>query len=279
VKPVRFRYVAPTTVEEAVEALVDAGIAGKALAGGQSLVPMMNFRLARPEVLVDLGRIQTLVGIRVDADVIRLGAMTTHQQVAESTALAETLPLLPEAARHIGHWAIRNRGTVGGSVAHADPAAEWPAVLMALDAHVHVRGREGERAVSLAELVVGPLTVNLAPDEIITRIDVPRPGPDVRWGFYEVARRPGDFALVGTVAKVEAGAVTWTWFGLGGTPVQRRLMGGAPDAVREGLNALCRDLPAESDGHASAGWRRQVAATVAMRAWEKATDQASGEAR
>jgi carbon-monoxide dehydrogenase medium subunit len=274
VKPVQFRYEAPRRLEDALELLAAAGMGGKPLAGGQSLVPMMNFRLARPDVVVDLNRIDALDGIQVGGGGIVIGAMTRHQAVVESAALRDAAPILPWAARHIGHWAIRNRGTVGGSVAHADPAAEWPAVLQALGARAVVASTRGTRSVALDALIVGPLTTTLEPDELIVRIELDRPQPDTRWGFYEVARRPGDFALVGAVVRVDTAGTAVTWFGLGGRPEQRTFPGiREGEALTEALAAATGTLPAVSDIHASDAWRRRVAATVALRAWQAAMNQ------
>lgn len=273
-KPVEFRYEAPRRLGDALELLAAAGLGGKALAGGQSLVPMMNFRLARPAVIVDLNRIGDLDGIGVSQDGIVIGAMTRHQAVVESSALRDAVPILPWAARHIGHWAIRNRGTVGGSVAHADPAAEWPAVLQALGARAVVASTRGTRSVSLDALIVGPLTTTLEPDELIVRIEMDRPEPGARWGFYEVARRPGDFALVGAVVRADTTGATVTWFGLGGRPEHRTFPGVRDeDALTAALDAVQEQLPAVSDVHASDAWRRRVAVTVARRAWRAAMDQ------
>jgi carbon-monoxide dehydrogenase medium subunit len=274
VKPVQFRYEAPRRLEDALELLAAAGMGGKPLAGGQSLVPMMNFRLARPDVVVDLNRIDALDGIQVGGGGIVIGAMTRHQAVVESAALRDAAPILPWAARHIGHWAIRNRGTVGGSVAHADPAAEWPAVLQALGARAVVASTRGTRSVALDALIVGPLTTTLEPDELIVRIELDRPQPDTRWGFYEVARRPGDFALVGAVVRVDTAGTAVTWFGLSGRPEQRTFPGiREGEALTEALAAATGTLPAVSDIHASDAWRRRVAATVALRAWQAAMNQ------
>jgi CO/xanthine dehydrogenase FAD-binding subunit len=267
VKPVPFRYAAPRSVDEALGILREAGFGGKILAGGQSLVPMMNFRLARPDVIVDVNGIRELAGIAVEGDTLVIGAMTRHQAICDAPEVARVFPLLSRAAGHIGHWAIRTRGTIGGSLAHADPAAEWPAVLQAVDARVEVAGPTGRRLVGIPDLVAGPLAVNLEPDELIVAVRVPLPRAGTRYGFYELARRPGDFALVGAVARVEDGAAAWTWFGLGHRPETRRLpqVDGAGD-VEAQLGRLLADVPVAGDLHAGEAWRRRVAATVAARA-------------
>lgn len=272
-KPVKFKYVAPESLDAAVKALQDAGFGGKVLAGGQSLVPMMNFRLARPDVIVDLNKIRDLSGIRVDGETVIIGAMTRHQTLADHAELARLIPVMTAAAHLIGHWAIRSRGTIGGSLAHADPASEWPAVLTALGAQVRVAGPEGSRDIAVEDLIIGPLTTSLAPEEIITQIRVAIPGSDVRFGIDEVARRPGDFAMAGAVAKAEGEAADWTWFGLGTKPERRTIAGYRQLSPQERTSRLldaAQSLDPASDLQASAEWRRQVSVTVAERAYEQA---------
>src|SRR5688572_13521015 len=204
-KPAPFRYARPRTVADTVRALADAGGEGKILAGGQSLVPMLNMRLARPSIVIDLNGVPGLDVIAPSAaGGLRIGALARHADLASSPLVRERAPLLAEAARHIGHVAIRNRGTLGGSLAHADPAAELPAAVVALDASVIAVGRGGTRMIPAADFFVGLLTTALEAEEIITEIHVPPPRGG--WGFAEVARRPGDFALVGIAAVVNADA-------------------------------------------------------------------------
>lgn len=270
-KPVAFRYHAPSSVKEAVELLSEAGFEGKVLAGGQSLVPMMNFRLARPEVLVDIRKVHGLSGVRREGHALVIGALTTHEEIFENREIAETLPVMRAAAALIGHWGIRVRGTIGGSVAHADPAAEWPAVMIALRAAAVVAGPDGEREVPVEDLIMGPLTTTLEPAEVLTALKVPVPVSGERAGIYEVARRPGDFALVGAVAVTKGEALRITWFGLGAAPQSRSDDGFgrlSSAAQQEKLAAWGQELDAESDLHASATWRKRVAAVVARRALE-----------
>jgi carbon-monoxide dehydrogenase medium subunit len=279
VKPVAFRYHAPASVKEAVALLQDAGFEGKVLAGGQSLVPMMNFRLARPQVLVDIRKLHGLSRVRHEGDHIVVGALTTHEEIFLNQELGETLPVMKAAAALIGHWGIRARGTIGGSVAHADPAAEWPAVMMALEATAVVSGPDGEREVPVEDLIVGPLTTSLEPADVLTALKIPVPRAGERSGIYEVARRPGDFALVGAVAVTRGDAVRITWFGLGAVPQSRsddafgRL---ASEARAKTLTDWGQALDAESDIHASATWRKRVAAVVARRALEAAAAADAG---
>ena len=275
-KPVRFEYVAPSSLAEALTVLDQAGWGGKVLAGGQSLVPMMNFRLARPEVLVDLNPLRELAGIERDGEGWRVGAMTRHATMETATDFAE-LPLIAKAARLIGHWAIRNRGTVGGSLAHADPAAEWGAVFTALGATVDVARRGGTRTLAVADLIVGPLTTALEPNEVITAVRIPRAVTAARWGIYEVVQRPGDFALVGAVARVAGDDVAWTWFGLGGRPETRSVQGFGRMSEADRTQALTEALAGlepQTDGHVSGAWRRRVAVTAALRAYQDAMGQA-----
>lgn len=196
-KPAPFDYVRARTLDEALAALDGDS---KILAGGQSLVPMLNMRLVRPARLVDINAVAGLDGVRGRLDGgLEIGALTRHTDLLVNPVVAERAPLLAAATAHVGHRAIRNRGTLGGSVAHADPAAELPAALLALDASVVIAGRSGHRRVALDDLLVAALTTALAADEVLVRIET----PDARgagWGFAEVARRPGDFAIAGVAA-------------------------------------------------------------------------------
>ena len=188
-KPAPFAYHRPATVEEAVSLLARHGGEAKPLAGGQSLIPAMNFRLARPAVLVDLNRIAGLAGIRPGADGVRIGAMTRQRAVERDATVAQHVPLLAEALPHIAHPQIRTRGTVGGSLAHADPAAELPAVMVALGATFELHSPRGKRSVAAEEFYTGLFTTALAPDELLVEIAIPRAGPRRGSAFAEVARR------------------------------------------------------------------------------------------
>jgi CO/xanthine dehydrogenase FAD-binding subunit len=197
VKPPDFEYVRPDTTKEAVASLAASDGAGKILAGGQSLVPLMNFRLAAPTLLVDLNHVPELAFIDFSAERLRLGAMTRTRSVEVDPAIHHRLPLLAAAAAWIGHIQIRNRGTVGGSVAHADPAAEMPAICILLDAEFLTVSPRGERVIPAPEFFTGFFSTALAEDEILTEIRMPLPAPGARWGFREFAQRRGDFALAG----------------------------------------------------------------------------------
>lgn len=272
-KAAPFEYVRPLTVDEAVTALVDAGGDGKAIAGGQSLVPLMAMRLARPSVLVDLNGIDGLDGIGVhSAGTVRVGAMCRHRDLAEQDAH----PLLAAASRWIGHRAIRTRGTLGGSLAHADPNAELPAVAVAVDAVVSTHGPGGGRDVPAGELFESVFETSLGDDEVVTAVDLAVPR---RWGFDELARRHGDFGLVlAAVAELEAG---WRVVvgGVGSVPhraveAERLLDDGAdvPDGVDRVAAAVAASVSPFGDVHATAGYRRAMAGHVAGRAVARALD-------
>jgi CO/xanthine dehydrogenase FAD-binding subunit len=217
VKPSPFDYAAPATLEEALGMLDDES---RPLAGGQSLIPLLNFRLARPARLVDLGRLDELSGVRASNGELRIGAMTRQATVEHDETIAARWPLLAQAVRHVGHPQIRNRGTVGGSVAHADPAAELPVALTALDARFHVRSARGERTLAAGELFAGPLTTTLEPDELLVEVAVPALPEGARTAFVEYARTHGDFALAGAAAIVAPGTAAIALLGAGPTPLR-----------------------------------------------------------
>ncbi len=261
-KPAPFRYLRPTSLDEALDALATLGDEAKPLAGGQSLVPMLNFRLARPGVLVDLGRVAGLEGIGAADDVARIGAMTRQRTLELDPVLADRLPVLRAALRHVGHVQIRTRGTIGGSLAHADAAAELPALALAFDATVEVASASGTRTVRAADLFLGPWTTCLAADELLTRVDIPLGWP--RTAIRELARRHGDFALAGVVggrrsATEHDPGVRLVGFGVGWTPVrlvmaEAALAAGEP--ARIVADAAAAEIEPMEDIHADAAWRR-----------------------
>ncbi len=306
-KPAPFRYARAGTLAEAIALLAAAPEETKLLAGGQSLVPMLNMRLVRPAVLVDVNGLPELTGITTTADGgLRIGALTRHAELATLPAVRERAPLLAEAARHVGHAAIRNQGTLGGSLAHADPAAELPAALLALDARVRIQGPRGAREVAADAFFRGLLATALEPDEILTAVDVPAQPPG--WGFAEIARRPADFALAGVAVVVgvrhpltlpspppggegvpEAGPrelVRLVGFGVGDRPVRltgaERLLTGAPlddgSAARAGA-AAALDCDPPSDVHGSADYRRHLAGVLVERALLQAGARLAGRPR
>ncbi len=217
-KPAPFEYAAPETLEEAL-ALI--GEDSRPLAGGQSLVPMLNLRLARPARIVDLERVAGLAYIEA-GETLRIGAMTRHAALERSAVVAERWPLLVQAVRHVGHPPIRSRGTVGGSVAHADPKAELPVALTALDARFHARSRRGTRTLTTEELFTGPLTTALEPDELLVEIEVPALPAGARTAFVEHSRTHGDFAIAGAAVVLAPGHDSVALLGAGPTPVRAR---------------------------------------------------------
>ena len=278
-KPAPFRYAAPRTVPEVLELLAEHGDEAKLLAGGQSLLPLMSFRLARPSVLIDINRVPELDGIREEDGVLHVGATTRQAALERWSAGRPAWGLLHAALGLVGHGAIRNRGTVGGSIAHADPASELPAILQCLEGSALARGPGGEREVAAGELFWGPLTTSLQPDELLVEVRLPAPPPGAGWGFEEVARRHGDFALVGAAALVARGTdglvseSRLALFGVGDTPVraadaEQALRGQQP--TRANIDAAARlvgpALEPASDLHADAEYRRSVAQVLAARA-------------
>jgi CO/xanthine dehydrogenase FAD-binding subunit len=271
-KPAPFRYARAGSLAEATALLAEAPGDAKVLAGGQSLVPMLNMRLVRPTVLVDVNGLRELAGIAPTPEGgLRLGALTRHAELAAAPAVIERAPLLAEAARHVGHAAIRNQGTLGGSLAHADPAAELPAALLALGARVRVTGPRGTREIAAGAFFRGLLSTALEADEILIAIEVPAQPPG--WGFAEVARRPGDFALAGVAAVLGEGEVRLVGFGVGDRPLRlssaERLLAGATldaeTAARAGT-AAGPDCDPPSDVHGSGEYRRHLATVLAERA-------------
>jgi carbon-monoxide dehydrogenase medium subunit len=266
VKPARFDYIAPASSDEALDALADGE--AKVLAGGQSLVPLLNMRLARPSRLVDVNRVPALDRVELDGWV-RIGALARQADVLDSPA-ALAVPVLAAALRHVGHPAVRSRGTIGGSLAHADPAAELPAVLLALDGQIVARSRTGERTIGADAFFTGPFTTSLRPDELLTGVVLPR-GDSRPFGFAELARRHGDFALAGAIVLLHPARLVL--FGIGGVP-ERALE--AETALDEGALAVevaevaTRDLRPVDDVHADGTYRRRVAAVLVRRAVEQA---------
>jgi CO/xanthine dehydrogenase FAD-binding subunit len=219
VKPAPFAYEAPRSVEAALALL---GEDAKVLAGGQSLVPVMNFRLARPETLVDVNRIGELAYLRRRGGALHVGALTRHATLERSGLVARGWPLLAQAVRHVGHPQIRSRGTIGGSCAHADPTAELPVALTALDARFHLRSVAGSRVLGWEEFFVSQLTTALRDDELLVEVEVPALPADARTGFAEHARTHGDWALAGAAVVVAPGHAAIALLGAGATPVRAR---------------------------------------------------------
>jgi carbon-monoxide dehydrogenase medium subunit len=283
-KPAPFRLHRPETVRDALDLLAEYGDEAKPLAGGQSLVPILALRLARFEHLVDLNRIGELSGsTRVNGSV-RIGTLTRHRAVEQDPHVVASVPLLSRATRHVGHWQIRNRGTIGGSLAHADPAAEQPAVALALDAVMEVASSRGDREVSAGDFFRGTWATALDADELLVAARFPAWGGRCGFAIHEVARRHGDFALAGVVcgvgldddgADVTRAAVAL--FGVGTTPrrateAEAALVSGA--ALDEVAGAAMAAIDPSDDLHASASYRRKVAGVLVKRAVGQAMTEA-----
>jgi CO/xanthine dehydrogenase FAD-binding subunit len=278
-KPASFEYVRPTSLADALEVLHQHGDEAKVLAGGQSLVPMMNFRLARPTVLVDLNALPELAYIRTAGDGLALGSMTRQRQIEKSTVVREHAPLLAEATPLIGHVPIRTRGTIGGSLVHADPAAEYPVVMVALEAEFTIARKEGTRRVAAADFFQTYLSTAIEPDEILTEVRVPGLPARARSAFLEISRRHGDFALVAAAAAVEvdgSGRIVSSRIALGGvgpTPIRAHraeamLAGQSPTSglLREAAASVIELTDPPDDIHASAEYRREMSAVFTRRA-------------
>ena len=276
-KPAPFDYVAPTTIDEACAALAEAGGGATVLAGGQTLMPLLNLRMSQPFILVDINNIADLKGIARAGGGTRIAAMTRQCEAIASEALQRDLPVLVQAVRHVGHHQTRNRGTVGGSIALGEPAAELPATAVALGATIEVRSIRGTRQIPAGEFYLGPYMTVLEADELVTGITFPDWPKGHITLFREVAQRPGDFALVGMVGalSIEGDKITragLAWFGMGPTPVRAKaaeqmLLGQAldrinPQAVAE--RAIADTAPFD-DQHTSAEYRRTVGKRIFAR--------------
>jgi carbon-monoxide dehydrogenase medium subunit len=276
-KPVPFEYHRPASLAETFDLLDRYGDDGRLLAGGQSLVPALNLRLATPRAVIDINRIPDLDAIRVTGEGLVIGALARQEALERSPLVREHAPLIASALPHVGHSAIRARGTIGGSLALADPAAELPACAVALGATIRAGRRDGTRDIPADDFFRGIYTTALAPGEIVTEVLVPRPAAGWRWGFDELARRHGDFALAGVAAgvRVESGVVAETrlvFFGVGTRPVRARraeaaLAGGRADAEALGAagRALDGDLDPPGDVHGSPALRRHLAGVLLAR--------------
>ena len=272
-------YACPATLAEAVALLAAHNGEAKPIAGGQSLMPMLAFRMASPSLLVDLRKLPDLNRITIADDGVRLGAMVRWRDIEDDVRLRAAHPLLAAAIAHVAHYQIRNRGTVGGSLAHADPAAEMPGIALTCDAEIAVMGAAGPRTIRAQEFFLGPLTTALAPDEIIVEVRLPAWPARRRWGFQEFARRRGDFALAGVAlfydedddgkaANTHAGAI-----GVGDRPVrlsaaEATLDGRAADAaaIADAARAASAEVDPPDDIHAHAAYRRALVGTLTERA-------------
>jgi aerobic carbon-monoxide dehydrogenase medium subunit len=278
-----FEYACPTTLPEAVQLLASRDGDAKAIAGGQSLMPMLAFRLAQPALLVDLRKLSDLRGIRISEKGVTLGAMTRWREIEDDERLDTAHPLLKAAIAHVAHYQIRNRGTVGGSIAHADPAAEMPGIAITCDAEIAVVGKSGTHAIAAADFFEGALTTALTSDEIIVEVRLPAWPNGRRWGFQEFARRRGDFAMAGAVlfydqdANSKATNAHVGIIGVGDRPqrlpsVEAVLNGQLIDdaTIAKAEAATHAAVDPQSDIHASAPYRRALAGTMVERALKQA---------
>jgi carbon-monoxide dehydrogenase medium subunit len=273
-----FEYACPATLNEAVALLASHDGEAKALAGGQSLMPMMAFRMARPTLLVDLRKLSDLRQIKIGVDGVRLGALARWRDILDDKRLDAAHPLLKAAVSHVAHYQIRNRGTVGGSIAHADPAAEMPGICQTCDAVITAVGKGGSRTIKADDFFQGALTTALEPDEIITEIHLPAWPAARRWGFQEFARRRGDFAMSGVALyyDLDGGKAKNAHIGVIGVGDRQKrlpkaeaaLNGNAVDealAVKVG-EAASSNVEPQDDIHASAAYRRSLTGTLTERA-------------
>ncbi len=287
-KPAPFAYYAPQTAAEALDLLARHGADARILAGGQSLVPLLNFRLSAPAVIVDLNRAADLAYIREEGGSLRIGAMTRQRAIEFSPLVKSRLPLLAEATRWVGHLPTRTRGTIGGSLAHSDPAAEYPAVVAVLEGEIAIRSSGGGRLVRAADFFVDFMSTALNPGEMLTEVRLNAPPPGSGWAFEEFSRRHGDFAIIGVAAivAIEEGRCRTARVAVcGGAPCAMRLRGA--EEILEGGRILERSVDdaaaraaqlvdPPSDLHASSDYRRNLTRVLTRRALNRAIARARG---
>jgi CO/xanthine dehydrogenase FAD-binding subunit len=286
-KPASFKYIPATSLEHALSLKAQYGDDAKFLAGGQSLIPTMNFRLAQPAILIDINRIDGLGAIRPRGGGARVGALTRYRTLERDTGFARMFPLIAEALPHIAHPQIRNRGTIGGNLSHADPASELPAIAVALGARFHLKSAKQQRWCDAPDFFVGGLTTDLQPDEMLVQVELPSPKPRTGWCFMEIARRRGDFAIVGVATTVtldehdECIDVRLVFCGVGETPVDASssaeiLMSRAPteEAIRNVAAGAQAMLDPSGGLHATADYQRHIAGVLTERALQTACQRA-----
>jgi CO/xanthine dehydrogenase FAD-binding subunit len=289
-KPAAFEYVVADSVEAAVAALADAGGEAKIIAGGQSLVPMLNFRLLKPSILVDINRIPDLAFVTESENAIKVGALTRHHQLETSPVIAKHLPVLSTAMTHVAHLAIRNRGTIGGSLSHADPAAELPMMAMLLDATFEIASASGRRTIAARDFFLGAMSVDLGGDDVVAEIAFPKLSPKTGWGFEEVSRRSGDFALAAVAAtmSVSDGKIVQARIAMTGVSPTPKRLGKAeamlagkslePGLIEAVAEAARAGVELDTDLHASTDYRRHLVGVLAGRAITAAWRRAQGQA-
>ena len=291
-KPAWFDYHAPVSLEEALDLLGDAGPDGRVLAGGQSLMPMLNMRIVNPSVLVDINRMEDLAPLQAGPDSLTVGALVRHADLLRDPAVREGWPLLVEATKQVAHPTIRNRGTVCGSVSHNDPAAEHPGILVTLDGSIVAASSNGRREIPAEAFFNGMMSTALEPGEMVVEVRYPRPPADAGFGFVEFARRLGDFAVAGAAAMLTVRdgvceTARLTIIGMGEGPFRARAAEAAltgcavgPDTCREAFTAAAADVMAAvepgDDVHASSAYRRHLAGVMTQRALETALGRTGG---
>jgi len=290
VKPAPFDYIAPDSLDAAMATMREHGYDAKLLAGGQSLIPLLNFRLANPRVLVDLNRLSVLDFVRPSSSGgLAIGAMTRQSRLGTDPLIAEKAPLLHEAIPFIAHPQIRNRGTLGGTLAHADPSGELPTVALALQARLRLQSDRGDRWVEARDFFVGLLTTALEPEEILVEIEIPPPPPRCGWSFHEISRRHGDYALAGLAAQIVldgdgiCSAARLVYLSAGDGPLEatqavEQLIGRAPDdqSLRQVAHqAAAEEVQPTGDIHASADFKRHLCRVLTLRALTTAFERAT----
>lgn len=287
-KPAPFKYIAVTSIEQALVLKAEFGDEAKFLAGGQSLMPAMNFRLAQPAILIDINRIDGLGTIRLhDGGGARVGAMTRYRTLQRDSGFAGMFPLIAEALPHIAHPQIRNRGTIGGNLSHADPASELPAIAVALGARFHIRSAKRERWCDAADFFVSGLTTDLQPDEMLVAVELPSPEPRTGACFMEIARRRGDFAIVGIAVTITLGRldqcanVRIVLCGVGDTPIDASSAAGvlfgralSEAALRDVAASVQTMIEPSGSVHATADYQRHIAGVLTERALQTAYQRA-----
>ena len=285
-KPAPFHYIVPTSIDEALALLEEHAPDARLLAGGQSLVPMMNFRLSRPSHLIDLNGIPELAFIHDNKDHISIGAMTRERTIEESSLVRSSIPLLYEATRHIAHLPIRSRGTIGGSISNADPAAEYPAALLTLDGEMLVRSKQDKRRIKASDFFKGIMDTAIEPNELLVEIIVPKVPPGTGFAFVEISRRHGDYALAGIAAQITLSGKTVTNVrlaacGVGPCPIrlndaEKQIFddGLTEKSIQSAARAAALEVDPETDLHATADYRRRLTAVLTRQALLKVKERA-----
>ena len=285
-KPAPFNYIVPTSIDEALALLEEHAPDARLLAGGQSLVPMMNFRLSQPSHLIDLNCIPDLAFIHDNKDHISIGAMTRERTIEESSLVRSSIPLLYEATRHIAHLPIRSRGTIGGSISNADPAAEYPAALLTLDGEMLVRSKQEKRRIKASDFFKGIMDTAIEPNELLVEIIVPKAPPGTGFAFVEISRRHGDYALAGIAAQMTLSGKTvknlrLAACGVGPCPIrlndaEKQIFddGLTEESIQSAARAAALEVDPETDLHATADYRRRLTAVLTRQALLKVKERA-----